>query len=195
MTHRYQAIRTYALEKLQSELPEVLKYHSYEHTHRMLDLVEEYVSPYPFTAYELEMLRIAILFHDIGFIKHWKDHEDRSCEIARKVMERQDYKQKDIAFVERLIIATRMPQEPIDDLERVICDIDLDYLGRDNYFERSETLFEEWKALGLVKDRKEWKQKELDFLKNHEFHSIKGRELRQPILKRNISKILSEQKE
>ena len=191
MTHRYQKLRDNALTRLREELPDNLKYHNYEHTYRMLELVNEYVAPYSFTANEVELLQIAILFHDMGFLLNAKNHEFESSHIAQNALKELDFSEDEIRLVKSLIIATRLPQEPENDLERIICDIDLDYLGRKNYFEISETLYEEWLLLGIIKDRKEWKQKELNFLKNHQYHSIVGIQERQPMLNKNLEKILS----
>ena len=191
MTHRYQKLRDNALTRLREELPDNLKYHNYEHTYRMLELVNEYVAPYSFTANEVELLQIAILFHDMGFLLNAKNHEFESSHIAQNALKELDFSEDEIRLVKSLIIATRLPQEPENDLERIICDIDLDYLGRKNYFEISETLYEEWLLLGIIKDRKEWKQKELNFLKNHQYHSIVGIQERQPMLNENLEKILS----
>lgn len=189
MTNRYTQIEQFALDKLKNELPKIYKYHSFYHTKDMLGLVDEYVLPYSLPFGEIELLRIAILFHDMGFIVDWKDHEAKGCSMAENALNNHEFSLEDIQKVKELIIATRMPQEPNNDLERIICDIDLDYLGRDDYFVRSELLYEEWLSLDIVQNRAEWKERELDFLKNHQFHSIIGRKYRQPQLDKNIALI------
>ena len=142
MTHQYQNIREEALAQLKDKLSPIFKYHSFDHTKDMLKVVEEYIRPYDISAYEEEMLRIAIIFHDMGFIENWKDHEETSCRMAETAMTKHNYKQKDIDLIKSLIVATRMPQEPNNVLESIICDIDLDYLGRPDYSERSELLYQ-----------------------------------------------------
>ena len=191
MTQQYQILKERALTKLREELSPIFQYHSFDHTTNMLKVVEQYTSPYEINKHEKELLKIAILYHDLGFIKDWKSHESTSVKLAQGDMTEVGYSAADIQLVKKLIMATRMPQEPESILEEIICDIDLDYLGCENYFERSELLFQEWLSLGLVQNRDEWKKKELDFLTNHHFHSEFGKAKRQPQLKRHLETILS----
>jgi hypothetical protein len=43
-------------------------------------------------------------------------------------------------------MATKLPPNPKNLLEKIICDSDLDYLGRSDFIPVSNTLFEELKA-------------------------------------------------
>ena len=47
-------------------------------------------------------------------------------------------------------MATKVPQSPKNHLEEILCDCDLDYLGRDDFEKISNNLFSEWKEHGLV---------------------------------------------
>ena len=46
-------------------------------------------------------------------------------------------------------MATKLPPEPSNLLEEIICDSDLDYLGRSDFIPVSNTLFEELKGTAL----------------------------------------------
>lgn len=191
MTHNYQDLKTQVFEKLRNELPPVYQYHSFEHTQNMISVIPQYIEEYDLSDSEIEALHLAILFHDLGFTVDWKEHELRGSKMAEKAMTDKGYSAESIKLVQSLIMATKIPQTPHSDLEKLICDIDLDYLGRDDYFQRSELLFEEWLALGLIENRKDWEEKELKFLENHHFHSFFGINYRQPVLKKNLRKIQS----
>jgi hypothetical protein len=74
-----------------------------------------------------------------------------------------------------------MPHRPTNQLERIICDVDLDYLGRDNYKEVSELLFKELYENSMIDSREEWIKMQVDFLENHKFHTLYARNEREPV--------------
>lgn len=193
MANRLDILRQSVFEKLQQDLDDVYAYHSLEHTQAMLAAVPEYTEHQDISDQEIELLKVAILFHDIGFTEGGADHEKRGAEMASASMKNLGYTQEEIAMVERLIKVTKVPQNPKTLPERIICDIDLDYLGQPYYEERSEMLFKEWLALGVVKDRAEWEKRELAFLESHRFHSEFGMANRQPVLEAHLKRIKVEQ--
>ncbi|MDR1761514.1 MAG: hypothetical protein LBR55_03590, partial [Bacteroidales bacterium] len=86
---------------------------------------------------ELLILKLAALFHDIGFTQSYKNHEMHSIAIAQTILSNARYTPTQIEQVCQLIVATRMPQKPHNLLEQIMCDADLDYLGRNDYYPRS----------------------------------------------------------
>ncbi|WP_323756513.1 HD domain-containing protein [Roseivirga sp.] len=194
MASRLDILRKAVFEKLQHDLDDVYTYHSVEHTQAMLAAVSGYTEHQDISDQEIELLKIAILFHDLGFAESAVDHEKRGAEMAKEAMNELGYSTQEMSMVEKLIKATKVPQKPESTLERIICDIDLDYLGLPEYEERSELLYKEWLALGIIKNRAEWEKRELAFLENHRFHSEFGLEQRQPVLEEHIKRIKAELK-
>ncbi|MFT6872746.1 MAG: hypothetical protein ACJAVN_001758 [Roseivirga sp.] len=191
MTHTFEILKLKVFELLRNELPEVYYYHSFDHTENMLEVAPSYIAYEEINAKDSELLMIAILFHDVGFIDSWKSHEIRGAKIASEYMMKHGCPSDEIQIVENLILATQIPQNPSDILQKIICDVDLDYLGSSDYDQRSELLYKEWLALDIIKDRSDWKRKELDFLKNQKFHTTFGLVNRQPVLNQRIASILA----
>ncbi len=166
-------------QMLQSRLLPDLYYHSPAHTRDVLRSAlrigrEEGLSPL-----ELELLGAAALLHDTGFTVAYADHEWHSCAIARILLPKHG---ADESFIERvcdLIQATRIPQQPTDLLSEILCDADLDYLGRDDFEEISNHLYRELLAYRIVNDSYEWDQIQVHFLENHSYHRPLMRELRE----------------
>jgi hypothetical protein len=52
-----------------------------------------------------------------------------------------------------------------------LCDADLDYLGRDDFYEIGERLFEELKAHCIVETEREWNLVQKTFLESHRYHT------------------------
>jgi hypothetical protein len=66
-------------------------------------------------------------------------------------------------------MATKIPQRPKSHLEEIICDADLNYLGRTDFFSIEEMLYEEMLAFGYIKNIEEWNQVQVDFMQKHHY--------------------------
>ena len=159
-----------------------LTYHRKEHTLDVLYQCERiaYVEGIE-DEQNIYLLKTAALYHDCGFLHAYADHETKSCELflhdARGYGLSQDY----ITVISNLINATRVPQKPVSFLEQIICDADLDYLGRDDFFEISHSLREEFLYYKVVADTDQWEALQLKFLHNHRYHTASSRLLREPV--------------
>ena len=75
------------------------------------------------------MLRLGVLMHDIGFTVSSENHEEEGVKIAKSLMAKHNFSHEEIDLVSGLIMATKIPQRPKSLLQKIICDVDLDYLG------------------------------------------------------------------
>lgn len=176
----YNKVRERALAMLNAGLPDHLYYHSVEHTLEVLSVCNEYIKRRNIDQHDARLLRLGALLHDIGFTVTDKNHEESGSEIAEKLMLEYDFPQKDIEVVKGLIRATKIPQSPTNPLEEIICDSDLDYLGKENFYEISNLLFKELKCMGVLKDMQEWNLAQIKFLESHTYHTDFARKYRQP---------------
>ncbi len=166
---RYKALKSHILSWLETQLPPHLYYHGLHHTLDVLKATEELCTAEAVGVHNTILLKTAALFHDAGFIEGAQDHELRSCELARKILPDFEYAIDDIDRIANMILATRMPQSPQNELEAILCDADLDYLGRDDFFPIAQSLFQELKHHGFVSNLREWDEKQIFFLENHSF--------------------------
>ena len=118
------------LNKLESELPKQLYYHNIKHTIDVVTQVELIGLGEEVTDHDLLILKTAALFHDSGHILGYDDHERYSTLIAREILPDYYYTQTQIEQICELIMSTQMPPKPKNKLEEIMCDADLDYLGR-----------------------------------------------------------------
>ena len=77
-----------------------------------------------------------------------------------------------------MIMATKIPQTPLTKLEEIICDADLDYFGRDDFFPIANTLFLELKARDFVASEYEWNKIQIKFFKQHRYFTDTTKKLR-----------------
>jgi HD superfamily phosphodiesterase len=176
----YESLKKETLRILEENLSARLHYHGLSHTLDVLQVCNQYIAREQIGGEEANLLRIGALVHDIGFTVSTRNHEERSMELAGPIMTKYGYSKAEIEVVKGLIRATRIPQSPQNHLEEIICDSDLDYLGRDDFYKISDRLYEELKSLSKVKDKTEWNQQQIRFLEAHSYHTTFARKHRQP---------------
>lgn len=176
----YFKLRRIVLEELKNGLPKNLTYHDVSHVLDVLDVCNQYIKRKKIKGTDAYLLRIGALVHDMGFITTTQNHEEVGAEMAQKIMESLKMDPKHIEIVRGLIMATKIPQNPKTELQKIICDSDLDYLGRKDYVEISSKLYEELKFTQVIKTREDWVELQIKFLKSHSFHTDFARKNREP---------------
>ena len=180
----------YIIELLRKELPDNLYYHDMQHTlnvlNRCMEIArEENVKD----RYELEILKTAALYHDCGFINVYENHEEEGCRIARKVLPEFNYTKEEIETICNLIMKTKLPQQPETHLEKILCDADLDHLGREDFHEVGEKLYKEWGAMNKQLNEKEWNEVQVRFLETHHFWTQTSQKARAEKKAENLKEI------
>lgn len=175
----YRTLRKQVLSNLAENLPKVLTYHALDHTLDVLNVCNQYIKREKLPEEERYLLRAGAIVHDMGFLKGSANHEEVGAGMAEAMLKDLGVGQEDIEQVKGLVMATKIPQNPQNHLQRIICDADLDYLGRQDYPEISEKLFEELKNMNVISTAEQWKDLQINFLKAHRYHTpyaIKNRE-------------------
>jgi predicted metal-dependent HD superfamily phosphohydrolase len=187
--HTFDSIRTHVCLKLKC-LDAHLTYHNLEHT---LDVVrqseriarEEGIKD----DYKIFLLKVAAMYHDTGFLTTYANHEKAGCEIFLNDASQFDFTGDEQSFIIRLIMATKLPQTPSDVFERIICDADLDYLGRADFFKIGNELRREFLHYGIVSSDEEWEKLQMKFLTAHSYHTESCRQTREARKQSNIAQL------
>jgi len=169
----------YIISKLNKELPRHLSYHSVEHIVDVYHAAEQLGRQEGISASDMKLLLTAAWYHDSGFLKGAKDHEEESCRIAQGVLPGYGYNVAEIEKICGMIMATKIPQSPKNNLEEILADADLDYLGRDDFFTIGDKLFNELSVFGFIQTEDEWNQLQVRFLENHHYFTKSAIGLRQ----------------
>jgi predicted metal-dependent HD superfamily phosphohydrolase len=186
----FDKIRSKVLGALEGLNPH-LTYHSVGHT---LDVVkeaeriarEEGISD----DRELFLIKIAALYHDTGFLQTYAGHEEASCALFMKDTADLDLTENEKEAVKGMIMATKVPQQPHNLIEKIICDADLDYLGRADFPEIGQQLKKEFLHYKIVRDDSDWERLQLKFLEAHRYHTPSSQRLREPVKQENYRKLL-----
>jgi len=175
----YELIRSKILERLGDSLEKNLFYHGVHHTIDVEFQAERIAQSENITNQEdLFLLKIACLYHDAGFLFTYQEHEMAGCNLAKQELPAFGLNTKQLDIICGLIMATKIPQNPNTKLEEIICDADLDYLGRDDFEPISNTLYLELKARNFVATENDWNLVQIKFFKQHHFFTATTRQLR-----------------
>ena len=171
------------------ELDTRLTYHSRAHTEDVYKQSVRIAEAEGIGKEEMRLLRLAALFHDTGFLRTYANHEVMSCRIFLEKSAGLHLTEQEKTVITDLIMATKLPQQPHTHLQRIICDADLDYLGREDFFEIGDLLRREFLHYGIVSSNEAWEAMQLKFLTNHQYHTQCSRELREPVKQENLRKL------
>jgi len=159
----------YVLGRLEENLSPLLFYHDIGHTRNVLEAAMFIAANENISDEEKSLLRIAVALHDSGFLFSYNNHEEKGCDFAKEILPEYNFSKDQVEKICHLIMATKSPQTPQTLLERIICDADLDYLGRAGVEITANKLFEELKQCSMITTEEEWVKKQIDFLASHKY--------------------------
>jgi uncharacterized protein len=188
----YIAAKQFILNKLRFGLSEQLYYHGLHHTLDVLKVAGDLCVSEDIGKHQTILVKTAALFHDAGFVTNiHTNHEFESCKIVRDALPFFGYSTEDIEVICGMILATKIPQSPKNILEEIICDADLDYLGRRDFKKIGDSLFEELKAYKILQDLLTWDRLQVSFLSSHQFFTKTNKGRRETVKRRHLSQIES----
>jgi adenylate cyclase len=184
-------IQEIVLDKLEKDLPVYLYYHNVKHTVDVVTQAELIGLAEGVSDEELLLLKMAALFHDAGHTIQYDRHEEKGCEMAHSLLRNHGYKPEQLDVICQLIMATQLPPKPNNLLEKIMCDADLDYLGRIDMIPVSNTLYKELKEQNKIENLNEWNKLQIRFISGHQYFTKTARNLREVNKQKQIERIKS----
>lgn len=166
-------------------------YHDTQHTRDVVSASYQIAKAVNLSEDQTETILLGAWLHDTGYFQGKSDnHEEESIRIAKEFLIELGMTPARIEEVIGIIAATKMPQEPKNLLEEVICDADLYHLASAEYFEKSEQLKREMKVTkGIDPDEVEWYEMNIDFFLAHKYFTAYGKEVLEPKKALNLKKV------
>jgi predicted metal-dependent HD superfamily phosphohydrolase len=163
------------LSLLQGSLPDHLLYHTYEHTVDVLKASLSYAAEDRVGSREMELLAIAAVYHDAGFLDQSHDNEILGAERAAAAMKSLGcYSDSEISLVKTMILDTIVKaspngpmQIPSIGLSKYLLDGDMTNLGREDFFEKGSLLQRELR----ISSEPDFLRNSLEILSAHKWHS------------------------
>lgn len=161
---------------LETQLSENCVFHTKSHTFDVLKNVELIGKFYNFKNDDLNILRLCALFHDVGYVNVYAEHELESSSMAIDFLRLKQIDESSIKIISTAILATKIPQYPIDIFSKILCDADLMHLTYDNYFEQIDLMRQEWKLTGIISlNQKDFHINSIKFFKSHKYQTEYGK--------------------
>lgn len=184
--------KQYIFNLLGADLSDDFIYHDLAHTLDVYKSATKLANLSNINAHELVLLQTAALYHDAGLVDIIDDHEEKGVEIVNSVLPEYGYSKEDIDIISAMILSTKLPQSPKNHLEELLCDADLDYLGRDDFFMTGTKLHLEWQRMNIMNvPFDEWIAIQKSFLIAHQYFSDAARNLREEGKQNNLKQLES----
>ncbi|HBX51580.1 MAG: hypothetical protein A2275_11600 [Bacteroidetes bacterium RIFOXYA12_FULL_35_11] len=187
---KYDDLEEFILNKLEKELPKHLFYHNLKHTIDVTNQSELIGRGEGIEDEEMLLLKTAALFHDLGHTINSKDHEFIGTQLVKEILPNYSYDEEQMEIINGIIMATKLPPTPHTLLQRIICDADLDYLGRADFVPVSDTLFQELKHINVITNIDDWNRLQIKFLSAHQYFTETANKLREVNKQQQIERIM-----
>ena len=193
-TPRLKIVDQYIRELFKDELPAGIKYHDAEHTlhptRGVVAVANRIALAEKISEHDRELLIAAAYFHDTGYIREYDKNEPIAARMAGRILRLIGYKPAEIKKVQKMILATDLACKPQSLVEKILCDADLDHLGRNDFFKRDGKLRKGRGERGIdVSDIAKWYRGTLNLITNHKYYTASQKKLREEKKKQNIRQL------
>lgn len=195
----FEGFKEYTFGRLGRELSRNLYFHGVHHTRDdVLPASEKLATMDGIYGEDLVLLKTAAVGHDAGFLWRYFKNEPLGVKYVEDETPRFGYSGGQIERIGQIIMPTQLQcidgklvqlPDPNDLLQLLICDSDMDHLGREDFFVKGENLRREWREYGMPKTLKEWLQIQLDFQQGHIYFTNAAKSLRNEGKEKNIREL------
>lgn len=146
-----------------------LSYHNIEHTRNVVRRVDEICQYYRISDRDCQIVKIAAWFHDVGYlISGSYEHERKSVSAMKFFLLCSNIDETTINEIAGCIMSTRLPTNPENLLQMILCDADTYHLGTDEFWQSDLAIKKEFEIMtGSIIDG--WDKKTLFFLESHQY--------------------------
>lgn len=178
-----------ALSYLAGHLDKRYSYHNAQHTLEVCNGVKLFADQCDLPRSDYSALRIASIFHDFGYLERDYDNEKLAFPYMEDFGRRFNIPQQLLILADKLIMETAFPYFPVTPAGKLLCDADIEYIGRECFLTKAELFRQELAAGGVVYTDEQWWKLEMEFLQKNHFFTDVCRKLRDAGRVINIGKV------
>lgn len=169
-----------------------LVYHNLEHTQEVVNAAQQIANHYQLNEQDFFAVTVAAYFHDTGYFEDALNHEAKGAELADHFLAKHQVNQEIRDHVKSAILATKIPQKPKNEIDKILCDADLFHLGLADFRAKGKLMHKE-NELIYKKDisKLDWRKKDIQFMESHHYHTDYATLLLSDQKQKNISKLKS----
>ena len=175
-------VQEYVTDLFRNKVDRNFVFHNLDHTQQVVAAAEELAAHYRLNDDDRLILLVSAWFHDTGFaLGKAEEHEKESIRLATEFLQQRNFDPEFIQRVASCIQATRMPQSPLSQVEKIMCDADLFHLGSDDFKRMTGHLKQEQEYYFQKEfSKKEWRQRNIEFLEAHQYFTDYAQQKQEP---------------
>jgi len=191
------AARHEVTELLTQKVRPEFVFHNLDHTEAVAEASSQMADYYNLNDEDRYVLMLSAWFHDTGYTSGKAEgHEEVSVQIATQFLTSHNVPEIIIQRVGSCIRSTHMPQSPISNVEKILCDADLQHLATDDFKAMSQLLKQEREnLLGQKISKKDWRKGNIKFLEEHKYFTEYGQERLEPKKHENLIAVAKKKNE
>jgi predicted metal-dependent HD superfamily phosphohydrolase len=194
--HLLEEVKVHVIEYFHSNHDAKLVYHNLDHTQDVVNATIQIANHYQLNDKDFFIVITGAWFHDTGYFEDIQDHEQKGADLAVEYLKKNDVPADVRDKVMQVILSTKMPQRPTNQLENILCDGDLFHLGTEDFTNKRKLMHKEIELLyETAISKNEWRKKDIEFLENQEYHTDYCALLLSDQKIKNIEKLKSKLKE
>lgn len=167
-----------------------LLFHNLEHTQLVVERSKEIAATYSLPENEQFIIYIAAWFHDTGhLLVEPAKHEIKSVELMKAFIQKFGIDEETVRQISECILATRMPRNPQNLLQKILCDADTYHLGTKEFRATNKQLRKEYELRSIPEPVGGWRKGSLDFMLAHEYYTDYCKNLLTPGKMENIDRL------
>ena len=167
-----------------------LLFHNFEHTQNVVDHSKEISITFDLPENDQFIIYIAAWFHDTGhLLVEPSRHEIKSVELMKTFLMKYAVDEETVRQISDCILATRMPRNPQNLLQKIICDADTYHLGTKDFKATNKQLRKEYVLRNIPEPPGGWRKGSLDFMLSHEYYTDYCKNLLNPGKMENIERL------
>ncbi len=165
-------------------------YHNLTHTLEVVKAANDMARHYQLNDRESFIINTAAWFHDAGYFYDYNNHEARGATLAEAFLRNEGVEESIIQQVKGCILATRLPQQPTNRLEEIVCDADLFHLGTSTFPEKNKLMRKE---VSIKKNKpftkEEWLDLTIRLFESHHYFTDYCQQLLNETKKENLIRL------
>ena len=185
-------LEDYVFQRLEDETPDSFKFHTPEYARQMYNYSELISKAENLDTEETLLIRTAILMIPLGYLSNYMSPELESSLLCHGLLYEFHYSEKQIRYISNLILASKYPPEPENLLEKIMVDIRFEYLGRADYLKNYKLLFEERNENIEKREASEWREQQIELLKNFNYFTHGAHRLSEISFEKQIERLMNE---
>jgi predicted metal-dependent HD superfamily phosphohydrolase len=149
-----------------------LLFHNLAHTQNVVERSKEIAAQYDLNEDEQFIIYIAAWFHDTGhLLTDPSKHEVKSVELMKTFIGKYTIDEELIRQISDCILATRIPRNPQNQLQKIICDADTYHLGTKEFKSTNKQLRKEYELRNIPEPEGGWRKASLEFMLSHDYYT------------------------